>query len=242
MKLLTDFEAFSSITSNSVDPNFPLSNLVDTDPFMRWHANQFSFDEWITIYFGTATVIDTVFLNQCNFAQAVIQGNTSDAWSTPAFSQSIELVKDDADNRKGCFSLVGFNYAYMRIKITTGQTLDNSETAPAIGNLIMGVGVELPIVNSFEPVLVKLFDEFKNDNGSFSQIPKDGRAFHSISVTCRDSLAAIRSLPRNWLIGVFFADLGYADEAYLVYPPREWKPPVRNVLDTELSFTLMERP
>lgn len=241
MKMLTVFEAFAALTANSSNASFPVANVTDNDPFVRWKANQYAVDEWIKVDFGAAKSLDSVFLNQCNFPQCKIQGHTSDSWTTPDFELTADLVQDDANNRKGFFKPVAFNYRWLRILIEVGQTLDNAEATPAVGNLIVGTATTGKMYK-FEPRLIKETDEYTTPNGAFVQVPKYGRDRHIISMALNDSLAALRAFPRNWSIGVFFADLGYVDEAYLVYPPKEWQPAVRKPLDSDLAAQFPERP
>lgn len=252
MKLIHQFQSFSALTSSGDTAGFPAANVTVTDPCLYWKADNYATaDKWLKIDFGSAKQVAAVFLNRANFPHAHIQGNDSDDWGTPAFDQSCDLVRDDALNRKGWFDLVGFNRRWMRILIPLSQTLDDTiakgtpDTLPIVGNLIVGVtttGVAtLPLVGSLTPRLLQRFNRFEADNGGISK-SKRGRPRHVLSLDVGDELANIRAMPKTWDIGVVFADLGNAGEAWFVYPAESWERPIRSLIDAGLRFELEERP
>lgn len=241
MKILYSFVVSSTLTSSGVVSGFPESNINDLDPNKRAKLSGYTGDVWIVLDFLTAQSLDSCFLNRCNFPQCKIQGNASNSWSSPSFDLTCNLVKDGAQNRKGWFNVTGFNYRYMRILISGGQTLDNSETTPAIGNLILGTAVTMPIVAQISPRLVQRFNRFESDEGTLVK-SKKGLARHSISISIGDKYSPIRDFFKGWSIAVFFADLGSVADSWLVWPPDDWVPSVKNIHDSQLSTVLEERP
>lgn len=241
MKLLATFQALSTLTASGSDANFPVSNVVDLEPMKRWHADAYTGDVWVKNDFGSAKSLTAVFLNQCNFPACKVQGNDTDVWTSPSFELTCSLVVDDAGNRKGWFDLSAFNYRYLRVLIASGQTLDNSETVPAIGNIIAGTAETMPLVADLTARLVQRSIRFESDGGAVDK-EKYGRARHLITINIGDSLANVRGMSKRWDIGVVFADLANAGEAWLVFPPDDWNRPIRSVLDAGLQFVMEEKP
>lgn len=251
MKLIHLFQAFSALTSSGALAGFPVANVADTDPGVYWKAATYAGDCWLKINFGSPLSIASVFLNRANFPHCHIQGNTSDDWNNPPFDLGCNLVRDDAKNRKGWFDLTSFTYQWMLILIPAGQTLDDTiasgtpDTLPILGNLIAGVtttGVAtLPDVASLSPRLLAKFDKFETDAGGLNK-RRRGKSRHVLSLDIGDTLANVRAMPKTWDIGVIFADLGNADEAWIVYPPDDWDKPITSVIEAGLRFSLEERP
>lgn len=242
MKLLTSFQTFTA-TASSSQTGFPVTNIQNLDPQIRWKASTYLADQSIVFDFAAPAAPSAIFLNKCNFAGAVVQGNTSDSWGTPAFTQAISLVKDRCLNRKGWFALTGFSYRYMRILIAAGQTLDNSESTPAIGNVLLGIPADLPRVNQFNAEIVRSFTKFLSKGGSLSKTPY-GLMRHVVSAELGGSITTFAALDRTWTIGVLFADLGNVWESYLVYPPENWPLPLEggNIDDCRMNLQMEERP
>jgi len=241
MKILPDtgFETLANITSSGSDANFPVSNVVDIEPMLRWHADAYSGDVWIKWDFGVAVALTGLFLNRCNFPHAHFQAADTDSWTTPPVDVGLDLVLDDAGNRKGFFEVTATR-RWCRLLIPGSQTLDNSETVPAVGNLIVGAPATMP-VSDFSPDLAQQVRRFEPTGGAISQ-DRIGRAHHILNVSVANSRAVVRAIPKNWDHAVFAADLGYAAEAWLVLPPSSWPQPVRNLLDAQLRVTLEEKP
>jgi hypothetical protein len=243
MKLLSDFETAAAISATSEDTDFPVENVLDLDPMLRWHAESYAVDQRVVLDFGTAKSINAVFLNQCNFPEAKIEGNATDSWGSPSFSLEVDLVQDDTENRKGWFDLTGFNLRFLSILVPAGQTLDNSEATPAIGNIICGVAVALPEINSFTPELIQDYSSFQTDDGGYSE-SEIGRKRHIITlVTDRNTLALMKAIPKQWSIGVLYADVDTVADSWLVYPPRNWQRPTGSVIDSMFtSLQFREKP
>lgn len=242
MKLLHEFEPVLNPTASGADAEFPASNAIETeyDPGVPWIADSYIADAWLMV--ETTNIIDSVFLNRCNFPQARIQWNATDEWSAPTVDLEVALVRDDAKNRKGWFPITGVTGpGYLKVLIPAGQTLDDSGTAPQIGNLICGQAVTIPIVAEFDPRLVQDINSFKTFYGGYHEEPI-GRAQHLISMKIGDDLDPVRNMPKTWALGVLFADLGNVGEAWLVYPARDWSRPIRSLEDAGLSYAFREKP
>lgn len=235
----TAFETLSNLTSSGADANFPVTNVVTMEPMERWHADAYSGDVWIKWDFGVAVSLTGIYLNQCNFPHAHLQGADSDGWTTPPVDTSLDLIVDDAGNRKGFFALSGTR-RWWRLLIPGGQTLDNSETVPAVGNLIVGTPSSVT-VSDFSADLIQGVRRFEATGGAVSQ-DRVGRARHALTISVANTRAAVRAIPKNWDHAVFAADLGYAAEAWLVLPPSSWPQPIRNLLDAQLRVQLEEKP
>lgn len=240
MKLLHIFETLTNITSSGANANFPAANIADLDPMIRFQADAYSGDVWIKIDFGTAKALDSFFLNQANFPHCHIQGNATDSWTTPSLDVGCDLVKDELDNRKGWFE-GAFNYRYLRILVPSGQTLDNSEAVPALGNLIVGSHVDLPAVSAYTVGMVKRWDRFEPDGGGLEK-NTDDRGRHVVTLESEDDVPTLRAIPKNWEIGVVFTDLGLVAESWLVYPPEEWSRPVKYWNNSLIQWTCEEKP
>lgn len=241
MRLLKDFKSLT-LASTGAAVGFPATNAATLDPMQRWVSDAYAGEVmlWSENQVG---ISGGIFLNRCNFPSARFQMSEFAGFSPTPHLLDIEisLVLDDAGNRKGWFDIGAFKTGYIRVAIPASQSLDNSETTPAVGNLIVGVPEALPLVSDFNPRLIKRMNRFESDSGSLVKTPA-GRARHIIQMGIGDSLANIRAMPKKWTIGVLYADLANAGEAWLVYPPEDWDRPIKNVLDAQLRFTLEERP
>jgi hypothetical protein len=240
MKILSTFTSLGTVTSSGADASFPVTNVQNLKPMVRWVADAYAGDVWIKADLGSAKVLTAAFLNQANFPACKIQGNASDSWGSPSFSLDCTLVRDDTDNRKGWFDLVAFNYRWIRILIASAQTLDNSETVPALGNFIVGAAASVPAVIDFGVRIIKRFDRFESDGGSLNKEAR-GRARHVLSFTCEDAIATIRAMDKTWDDAVAFADWGNAAESWLVFPPEDWEKPIQVGSDFQLKFSCEER-
>ncbi len=242
MKILPDtgFEILSNLTSSGAESGFPVANVADIEPMLRWHSDAYTGDVWIKMDFGAAVSLTGLYLNQCNFPHAHLQGADTDNWTTPPVDIALDLILDDAGNRKGYFALTALNRRWVRLLIPAAQTLDNSETTPAVGNLILGNPVDIA-VSEFTAELYQQLRRFEYPGGGVHQ-ERVGRARHILTIAMDNTRAAVRAIPKNWDNAVFAADLGDAGEAWLVQPPSSWPQPIKNLLDAQLHVQLEEKP
>jgi hypothetical protein len=237
MKLLTNFMSFTPTSSGQVS-GFPIGNITDIEPMKRWHSNT-QYEAWVK--FQISSAIGNIFLNRCNFPHFHFQWNATDTWTAPTIDQGYDLVLDDAGNRKGWFDLPANGAGWVRIFIPTGYNFDDLTDSAKIGNVIIGTATTLPTVGDFAYSVARRYDRFESRAGAITKTAL-GRARHILQISVGDSLANIRSMPKDWTIGVVFADLGNAGESWLVYPPDSWDRPIRSVLDAALQFVLEEKP
>jgi len=239
MKILSTFAAFTPESSGAAT-GFPAAHAIDLDPMQRWIADAYA--GAVNVSSSTeGTGVTAVFLNRCNFASAKIQFCATTAFSEITYELEIALVKDGAGNRKGWFDLAAAKSGYFRILIAASQTLDDEETVPAIGNLIVGIGVALPTVSAYNPRLIQRTRRFESDAGGLVKT-RVGRSRHIIQLDIGDEYSAISAVPKDWDDAVVFADLNNVADAWLVFPPDDWNRPFRSFLDCSMSFYLEERP
>jgi len=125
----------SMLTVSSEDANYPKANMLDLGHLRRHYRSTVITEVTIVIDFSTAKAIKLVFLNDVNFTNVYIQGNTTNTWTSPPFSQQFTISKDARTNRyKLCAILMDFNYQYMRIRIM-GQTPTDGLSVFRIGTL-----------------------------------------------------------------------------------------------------------
>ena len=240
MKLLSVFETLATLTSSGENASFPASNIKLLDPMLRWHADAYTGAVWLMVDFGAAKSLTGFFLNQANFPACVISGDdTPSPWS-PAFTMNCSLLRDDLNNRKGFFSSSTFNYRYLRVTIAGSQSLDNSETVPSLGNLIVGASETLPFVTDLNPAIVTKKKSFDCPGGGYFEADI-GRGRQVITMGLGDTWAKFRSMSKSWADAVVFADLGNVAESWLVFSPGNWEKPIKNIFDSKMSFQLRER-
>jgi hypothetical protein len=127
----------SMLTVSSEDANYPKANMLDLGHLRKHYRSTVITEVTIVIDFSTAKAVKLVFLNDVNFTNVYIQGNTTDTWTSPPFSQQFTISQDKRVQRyKLCAVLTGFNYRYMRIRIP-GQTPTDGLSAFRIGTLFV---------------------------------------------------------------------------------------------------------
>lgn len=238
MKLITNpkMKAFSTITASGSAAGFPVSSLVDIDPGIIWKGNATSAN--IVIDLGSAKSVNHVWLNNANFLSATIQANDTNAWGTPAVSINATLASDDIGIVKGFFDLSETAYRYVRIVIPV-QTFLDSESAPWLGNLVIGES-DLLKVADWEPQTIEKRSEFEPDGGGFRTNPK-GRGRHIFSCNISGTKPQVDSMPlKNWSYAVIFTDLNDVADSYLVASPDTTRSRVRNINDVEKSLIFKE--
>lgn len=242
MKLLKTFDSLNVIAASGSNANFPLTNLQLVDePYMRWWANAYSGDVWITVDRGAgAPVIDTVFLNNANFPMCRLQGNATNEWSSPTVNILANLGLDRIANRKGWFDLGTFTPRWFRLFIPAGQTLDVGEAAvPALGNLLLGAVETIPTVGEIQTRVISPKSTQQHING---RIKKKflGVRRQALGVTINDDWASIRDFRLTWDIAAVAADFGSPADSWLVFGPDEANGTIRWAEDADDSMTLDE--
>lgn len=105
----------------------------------------------IVLDFSVATVLEVVALIHANFTSATIQGNATNSWGAPSYTQAITLAR--AGNRRYHYALrpVAFNYRYLRVNVPTQSTTDGA-TRFALGGIWAGLITSPPRDIRMEPV------------------------------------------------------------------------------------------
>lgn len=240
MKLITDknMRTIASITASSSDAYFPASNLLILDPGMMWKAASFSAAVRLTIDLGAPAEISQIWINNANFVNCTIQANSSNSWTSPAVTKDVTLSSDDINIFKGFFDLSPENYRYVSILIPV-QTLLDSETVPALGNVIIGKSLPLKVA-AWDFQIEAPVSIFRPDSGGYRR-EKKGRERHVFTMTLQDSKPAMDARPlKNWDLGIIFTDLADVADSYLVYKPISRKGSTRNINDQSRSETLEE--
>ena len=239
MRILTIFDSLGTLTSSGDASGHGRANIADLDPAMVWKADAYAGEVWLKMDLGSAKALTAVFLNRANFPQARIQGHASDSWGTPSFNLLVDLVRDEAENRKVYTQLTAFNYQWLRILIPGSQALD-SGLVPELGNLIIGTDAATPLCPRLDVTLVSRIDRFE-PSGAGMRKRFRGEPWHLIDAEFSDSLANIQALPKIWNHAVLWADLGDVSQSWLVTRPDRWSRPLKNVLDAQLRQTFEER-
>lgn len=123
-------------TASSENPSYPLSNIKDYEHLKRHWRSTVITESWVKRNFGQPKNLLAVCLDDVNFTTVTIQGNATDTWTSPAFSQVFTISKDKRTQRyKGYLTLSGFNYKWLRILIPA-QTPVDGLSAFRIGRLV----------------------------------------------------------------------------------------------------------
>ena len=128
------------VNSGSEDADYPAANLVDGRPGRPAKLTTAS-GSWV-LAFGGATRIDIVALGAHNLTAATLQGNATNAWTAPTFSQALTIPAVTADGHSGNawldlttksgYSASGFQY--WRLLVTSAANC-------AVGELWLGSSI-----------------------------------------------------------------------------------------------------
>ncbi len=110
---------------SSIDTNYLWANTKDYGHLKRHYRSLVATEVTIVCNFGSAKTILGLFLNDVNFTSVTIQGNATDVWTSPSFTQDFTISKDDRVQRYKIYcALTAFNYQYLRIKIPAQTPVD----------------------------------------------------------------------------------------------------------------------
>ena len=239
MKLIHQFSALTSITSSSENVNFPFSNILKIEPWVRGKFASYADDQWIQGQ--CAGSVSALFVNQVNFPQFRFQWNSTAIWTSPTIDLVCSPVKDRAKNRKGWFEFAPVTDGYWRILVAAGQTLDNAEAVPALGNVILGTPYVMPI-NGEASLRIEGKTIIEESYAGGYQETGFGRKRHVISVPFGDDMAPLQDMPIDWTNGVLFYDMGRVEQSFLVFPPANLSETVYHLEDTKLTLEFREKP
>ncbi len=115
-----------SLTPSSNDSNYPIANTLNYRNLLRhWRSTTSASNVSIVGTWSSQRALTAIMLNDINFSSVTIQGNNTDVWTSPAFSQAFTTSVDTRVNRRKIYcALAGFNYTFFRILIPA-QTPDD---------------------------------------------------------------------------------------------------------------------
>lgn len=136
-----DFEdvyGTSAITSRSEDSNHPDDNICNFRSLPKdFRAQDQTVNDWLLkINFGSAKDLAALLLNDVNFDKVTIQGNATDSWGTPSFTQNFTISEDDwVERYKAYCALTSFNYQWLRVFIPSDASLVGDLSVWAVSSL-----------------------------------------------------------------------------------------------------------
>lgn len=133
------------ITQSSEDATYVADNLQTPErPFLPWRTTVVTASSAVVDFLVAGRVVRLLLLVNVNYASVTIQGNASDSWGSPSFSQQYAVTKNPLTGRyqMGTF-LTGFAYRYMRILIPAQQPTDGAAYF-STGGLWCGLIAGLP--------------------------------------------------------------------------------------------------
>jgi len=112
------------LTPSSSDSNYPIANTLNYRNLLRHWRSATANEVNIVGTWGSQRMLTAIMLNDVNFSSVTIQGNNTDVWTSPAFSQTFTVSIDTRVNRRKIYCvLTNFTYTFFRILIPA-QTPD----------------------------------------------------------------------------------------------------------------------
>lgn len=132
------------VTGSTQDATYVATNVKSPQrPFLPWRTTATSEQTLVLDFLGTAT-ITFLALIYGNFIDVTVQGNATDSWGAPSFSQATKLSRNPWNSRYHLgIVLSGFAYRYMRIVIAAQTPIDGAAYF-RLGGIWAGVSVETP--------------------------------------------------------------------------------------------------
>lgn len=230
MKILKDFNTFSSITGNAAT-GYPLTNLAKLDTNEIWKGTSSS--ETITIDFGSAKPVSGIFLNNANFTSAVITASNNSDFSS-GVQLNLTLKKDNLGIVKGFGTIASTNYRYLKVVCSTLI----SGSVCQMGNLMVGKSENIKVA-SWAPEIIDKIVDFESDGGSY-RTRRKGQSRHVFSAGFTNIKTAIDELPLDFDYAVIFTDLSDVADSYIIGRPEGRRGNVNNPLDCSLNLTFKE--
>ena len=117
-----------AITSADQDSDWPASNLEILNSSTEAWRSTGKLETEIRIDLTEAKQNPTIGLYRCNFTSVTIQGNDSDVWTSPSFSQAYTAVQDPDHFIYKLRKDLGasFNYRYLSIIIGAQDPIDGA--------------------------------------------------------------------------------------------------------------------
>lgn len=134
-----DIYGTSAVSSRNQDSDHPDNNICDFRHLKKdYRAQDATLDDWLLkIDFGAAQTLAALFLNDVNFNKVKIEGNATDVWTSPSFSETFNIGLDDRVQRYKAYltPTLTFNYRYLRIYIPADATKVWSLPVWAVGSV-----------------------------------------------------------------------------------------------------------
>lgn len=134
----------SRVLPTTTDTGVSAANVADwAHPFRVWRATGFGSGNNLVIDFGVTTSVAAVHIDNLNCSLITIQGNATNSWGSPSFSNAdVTVARDGRDGRYrlGYRALTSFNYRYMNIFTSQSSGIDG------------GVGLQVGTVACFSAV------------------------------------------------------------------------------------------
>lgn len=134
-------------TASTEHASFPAENIADLSKPSAEYRSTGALQTTIVLDTGAAsTAVAAVYVGGVNFTSLTIQGNATDSWGAPSFTQAVTIAQDaELLKRKAFIALTAFAYRYMRLVIPV-QTRTDGEGFYRIGAVaLMSAAAELPI-------------------------------------------------------------------------------------------------
>jgi len=130
-----------SVTSEDAGGVYLKANLAEPDrPFLPWRATGASAQR-IVIDFGAATALDAIALIRANFLSATVQGNASNSWGSPSYSQAVTVARNPYNRRYQHLhapTTGAFAYRYLSILIPTQSPVPEGLSPTAAAYFLLG--------------------------------------------------------------------------------------------------------
>jgi hypothetical protein len=142
MKTLYNNEVLNAtITASSENPSYDFTTAFNDTRLSRVGRTTAISSQWIKFVFASAITIDYVAILAHNLtagATVVLQGNSSDSWTSPTFTQSLTITDSIVQH------FTSKTYRYWRITITDSS---NADGYIEIGNVFLTTGLSWPAAN-----------------------------------------------------------------------------------------------
>ena len=130
--------------SSEVPTTNPATNIARPGrPLLPWRTATVG-EQDVVVDFLTAKILTGIWLIRTNFSMVTIEGNDTNAWTAPAFSQSFLIHRNTWNFRyQLAVPLAGFNFRFLRLLIPSQTPVDGASTY-LLGGVYAGVLEQFP--------------------------------------------------------------------------------------------------
>lgn len=175
------------IAASSAAADNPASYLAFPGrPMLPWRSTAGG-EQNVVVDFLAAAVLSGIWLIRTNFAQVTIQGNATDVWTSPSFSQTFTVARNPWNFRyQLAVPLSGFAFRYLRILIPS-QTPADGTPAYLLGGVYAGAIESVPQSVRFDVELTTVHprQDVVQQYGAWRQRNVMGDPLAQLSVTRR---------------------------------------------------------